>query len=353
MKHIMMVVLVIVIFSACGVDNKVEENAMKDKEILEKDIVLDEIWLAGGCFWGVEAYMTKIEGVVDVTSGYANGSKKNPSYKEVVAGSGHAETVHVTYDTNRVSLEKLLIYYFKVVDPTSLNKQGNDVGVSYRSGIYYKNEKDVNIINKIIASEQKKYSSPIVTEVLKLDGYYLAEDYHQDYLDKNPNGYCHIDFSKLDEEVVIVDKEEYEKPSIPELKELLTDEQYKVTQENSTELAFSGEYWDKNELGIYVDIVTGEPLFTSTAKFDSDCGWPSFYEPITEEVITYNSDTSFNMDRTEVRSRVGDSHLGHIFEDGPEEYGGLRYCINSASIRFIPLDKMDVEGYGEYKSLVK
>jgi len=316
-------------------------------------VVVEEIWLAGGCFWGVEAYMARIDGVIDVTSGYANGNTQNPRYNDVLAGSGHAETVHVTYNTNRVSLEELLIYFFKVVDPTSLNKQGNDRGISYRSGIYYKNEKDVPIIQRVMEKEQERYIKSIVTEVEQLDGFYLAEAYHQDYLEKNPDGYCHIDFKRLEEEVIIVNAEDYKKLSDLEIKEKLTDEAYKVTQENGTETAFSTENWDNYAPGLYVDVVTGEPLFTSTAKYKSGCGWPSFYEPIIEEVVTYTIDESFNMQRKEVRSRVGNSHLGHVFEDGPKEHGGLRYCINSVAIRFIPLDEMEIEGYGQYIELIK
>lgn len=382
-NYIIITIISLLVFSACSVkpvdtdltvSNKVEamdttvsEHTVSSKLVppsnskfidnpnlnvdFEED-TLDEVWLAGGCFWGVEAYMARIYGVYDVTSGYANGDTDSPTYQDVLGGSGHAETVHVVYDKSKVSLETLLTYFFKVVDPTSLNKQGNDIGTSYRSGIYYKNESDLEVINSVIEKVQERYSNPVVTEVLALDGYYLAETYHQDYLEKNPNGYCHIDFDKLEEEVIIIDPNDYKKPSDQVLKETLTEEQYKVTQENVTEHAFGNTYWDTYEKGLYVDVATGEPLFTSTAKYESGCGWPSFYEPIVEEVIVYNEDISFNMKRTEVRSRAGDSHLGHVFEDGPKEHGGLRYCINSASIRFVPFDDMEAEGYGYLKSVV-
>lgn len=311
-----------------------------------------EIYLAGGCFWGVEAYMEKIPGVFDVTSGYANGNTLNPTYEEVIySGTGHAETVHVTYDASKVDLTTLLIYYFKVIDPTSLNKQGNDRGTQYRTGIYYTNEEDLKAIQTVMTEEQKKYNKAFVVEVMPLENYALAEDYHQDYLAKNPNGYCHIDLSLAEEP--IINMADYIKPDDATLKKVLTDLQYDVTQKGSTERAFSNLYWDTYDKGIYVDVVTGEPLFSSTDKYDSMCGWPSFTKPIIPEVVTYHEDTSFNMVRIEVRSRSGDSHLGHVFEDGPADRGGKRYCINSASIKFIPYEEMEALGYAYLKSYIQ
>ncbi len=314
---------------------------------------LNTIWLAGGCFWGIEAYMARIYGVADVTVGYANGKTEDPSYEEVISGSGHAETVQVSYDPEKVTLDQLLAYFFRVVDPTSVNKQGNDRGSQYRSGIYYQDEVDRLVIESAIAKEQKNYDKEIVTEVMPLEGYYLAEEYHQDYLEKNPNGYCHVDFKNLEEEVIVIDENKYKKPSDEALKEKLTDIQYRVTQLSDTERAFSNEYWDNKDAGIYVDVATGEPLFTSLDKYDSGCGWPSFTKPIVDEVVHYDEDTKFNMVRTEVRSRAGDSHLGHVFDDGPADKGGKRYCINSASIVFIPQNEMEAEGYGYLLSLFK
>lgn len=303
-----------------------------------------DIYLAGGCFWGVEAYMARIEGVYDVTSGYANGDTDNPTYEDVLyKETGHAETVHVVYDAFVVDLSALLKYYFRVIDPTSVNKQGNDVGSQYRTGIYYVNTEDEEIIKRFIAAEQLKFKDPIAVEVERLDDFTLAEEYHQDYLEKNPNGYCHIDLDLAYEP--LIDPRDYPKPSDAVLKKILTEAQYRVTQNNETEYAFSNEYWDLFEPGLYVDVATGEPLFSSRDKYDSACGWPSFTKPIAAEVVTYHEDTSYNMIRTEVRSRAGDSHLGHVFEDGPKERGGKRYCINSASIRFIPLADMANEGY--------
>ncbi|PSL41475.1 peptide methionine sulfoxide reductase msrA/msrB [Planomicrobium soli] len=316
---------------------------------------LEDVWLAGGCFWGVEAYMSRVYGVYDVTSGYANGSTKNPTYEEVTRkNTGHAETVHVRYDPERVDLEKLISQYFVIIDPTILNQQGNDRGEQYRTGIYYKNEEDRAVIDKVAAKEASKYDDPIVTEVEPLEHYYLAEEYHQDYLEKNPDGYCHIEFDSLEDQDIpaLIDPAKYPKPSDEVLKEKLTEAQYNVTQNDDTETAYSNEYWDNYEPGIYVDVATGEPLFSSADKYDSQCGWPSFTKPIEPNVVTKHKDSSFNMVRIEVRSRSGDSHLGHVFEDGPKDKGGLRYCINSASILFIPQEEMDEAGYGYLKSIL-
>ena len=289
-------------------------------------------------------------GVKDATVGYANGKTTDTNY-QLIHGTDHAETVHVKYDTNKISLEKLLKYYFQVIDPTSVNKQGNDRGRQYRTGIYYTDSKDKNIILKEIGEQQKKYNDKIQVEVEPLKNYILAEEYHQDYLKKNPNGYCHIDLEQANN--VIIDPNDYPKPSDKELQSKLTPLQYSVTQKKNTEHSFSNEYWDNHEAGLYVDITTGEPLFSSKDKYDSGCGWPSFTKPIIKEVVTYQEDTSFNMIRTEVLSRSGKAHLGHVFNDGPKDKGGLRYCINSASIKFIPLKNMEKEGYGYLVNLIK
>ncbi len=305
---------------------------------------LKEIHLAGGCFWGLESYMSRVHGVKDVVSGYANGTTKNPTYQDVTHGdSGHAETVKVTYDAKRVDLDTLLRYYLRVVDPISINKQGNDVGKQYRTGIYYQTAAEKTVINRRLARLQKDYQQPIAIEVLPLDSFYLAEEYHQDYLDKNPNGYCHIDLTAARD--TLISPVLYSLPTDQAIKSSLSDLQYRVTQNGDTERSFSNEYWDHFADGIYVDIVSGEPLFSSNDKFKSGCGWPSFSRPIDPEVVTYQKDTSFNMVRTEVRSRVANAHLGHVFEDGPIELGGLRYCINSAAIRFVAIEDMASEGY--------
>ena len=200
------------------------------------------------------------------------------------------------------------------------------------------------MIEQALAQLQTKYKKPVQVEVQPIKNYIVAEEYHQDYLKKNPNGYCHIDITKADEPVI--DEKDYPKPSDAELKAKLTPLQYSVTQNKHTERSFSNEYWDNFQPGIYVDVTTGEPVFSSNDKFESGCGWPSFTKPIAKEVVHYQTDNSFNMQRTEVLSRAGNAHLGHVFDDGPKDKGGLRYCINSASIKFIPLAEMEKAGYG-------
>nr|WP_288916482.1 peptide-methionine (R)-S-oxide reductase MsrB [uncultured Lachnoanaerobaculum sp.] len=313
---------------------------------------MNTIYLAGGCFWGVEGYFKRIEGVKGTTCGYANGRTENPSYEDVCRhDTGHAETVKVDFDDEVISLEDLLIYYFRIIDPVSVNKQGNDVGTQYRTGIYYTDESQLPVIKAAIEREQRKYNEKIAVEVLPIENFYSAEEYHQDYLDKNPNGYCHINLSLADEP--IVRSEKYKRKNDDELKESLTPLQYDVTVNAATERPFDNEFNSNFERGIYVDITSGEPLFFSTDKFESGCGWSSFSKPIQKDLVKYSEDLSLGRRRIEVRSNAADAHLGHVFDDGPSELGGLRYCINSAALRFIPFDKMDEEGYGYLKKYVE
>jgi len=302
-----------------------------------------EIYLAGGCFWGLEEYFSRIEGVEETTVGYANGQVETTSY-QLIHQTDHAETVHLIYDEKRVSLREILLYYFRVIDPLSVNKQGNDVGRQYRTGVYYTNQADKAVIEQVFAEQEKQLGQKIAVELEPLRHYVLAEDYHQDYLKKNPGGYCHINVN--DAYQPLVDPGQYEKPTDVELKEQLTEEQYQVTQNSATERPFHNVYNATFEEGIYVDVTTGEPLFFAGDKFESGCGWPSFSRPIAREVLKYYEDKSHGMERIEVRSRSGNAHLGHVFTDGPEAVGGLRYCINSAALRFIPKEKMEAEGYG-------
>lgn len=296
------------------------------------------IYLAGGCFWGTEKYLSLIKDVLSTEVGYANGKTINPTYEDVCRRrTGHAETVKVTYNPDEISLTKLLNLFFASIDPTAVNRQGNDIGSQYRSGIYFTDESDKQIILESIKDLSKIYKDPIAVEVLNLNNYYPAEEYHQKYLDKNPNGYCHIGKSTFD--IARNTQAQYSKKNKEELKKVLTPLQYEVTQNNATEPPFRNEYFDNFDEGIYVDIATGEPLFSSEDKFDSGCGWPAFSKPIDKKLVKEIIDKSHGMQRIEVRSSNGDSHLGHVFTDGPRDRGGLRYCINSASLKFIPKKK--------------
>ncbi len=320
---------------------------------------LREVFLAGGCFWGVQAFLDRVPGVAETEVGYANGSTSNPTYEEVCRGdTGHAEAVRVRYDASRLPLEKLLTAFFSIINPTSKNRQGGDFGTQYRTGVYLAGPwaaEDRAVAERVFAEEGKKHGQPLAVELEPLKSFYSAEGYHQKYLEKNPGGYCHVNFDRLKDisEAPARPKErsDYVRPSDSELREKLTDLQYRVTQNSATEAPFSSPLDKHWEPGIYVDIVTGEPLFSSTDKFDSGCGWPAFSKPIDPEVVRELMDTSHGMVRSEVRSRAGDSHLGHVFEDGPKDKGGLRYCINGASLRFIPVADLDKEGYGPYKKL--
>lgn len=302
-----------------------------------------EIYLAGGCFWGLEEFFSRISGVLQTSVGYANGQVETTNY-QLIKETDHAETVQVIYDEKAVSLREILLYYFRVIDPLSVNQQGNDRGRQYRTGIYYLEEADLPTINTVVREQELLIGRKIAVEVEKLRHYILAEDYHQDYLKKNPGGYCHIDVR--DAEKPLIDAANYEKPSQAVLRESLSEESYRVTQEAATEAPFSNAYDQTFEEGIYVDITTGEPLFFAKDKFASGCGWPSFSRPISKELIHYYQDLSHGMERIEVRSRSGNAHLGHVFTDGPQELGGLRYCINSASLRFIAKVEMEEAGYG-------
>ena len=308
-----------------------------------KEDEMAEIYLAGGCFWGLEEYFSRISGVLQTSVGYANGQVETTNY-QLIKETDHAETVQVVYDEKVVSFREILLYYFRVIDPLSVNQQGNDRGRQYRTGIYYKDEEDLPTINTVVREQELLIGRKIAVEVEKLRHYILAEDYHQDYLKKNPGGYCHIDVR--DAEKPLIDAANYEKPSQAVLRESLSEESYRVTQEAATEAPFSNAYDQTFEEGIYVDITTGEPLFFAKDKFASGCGWPSFSRPISKELIHYYQDLSHGMERIEVRSRSGNAHLGHVFTDGPRELGGLRYCINSASLRFIAKDEMEEAGYG-------
>jgi len=323
----------------------------RDGTYVKKDGV-DVIYLAGGCFWGTEKLMQSIDGVVEATSGYANGEEGvTPDYYSV-SDTGFKETVRVEYRQDTVSLDAILFAYFRSIDPTLTNRQGNDQGTQYQVGIYWTDDTTKETVLRIAEVEKGRYDT-FAVEIEPLKNFYNAEDYHQDYLTKNPGGYCHVSIEEIQlAEHMIVDPADYKRPSAEEIKAALTDEQYAVTQAGATEPPFQNAYWDNHEKGIYVDIVTGEPLFSSSDKFDSGTGWPSFSKGIDENALVLSSDLSMGMVRTEVRSRAGNSHLGHAFYGEDESPSGVRFCINSAALNFVAYGDMDAQGYGYLKEYV-
>lgn len=355
-----------------GCGSPAVSSAEMPHEIVQKNMPTDgqkEIYLAGGCFWGTELYTSLVYGVVSAESGYANGATSHPSYREVCSGSGHAETVHIVYDPAKVSLDQLLLAFYDSIDPTAKDRQGNDIGRQYRSGIYYvpnadgAESADAAVIRASLDALQRRIGKPIAIEMGAIVNFYRAEDDHQEYLVKNPNGYCHISpalIAQMREKRAAAEREAeakplrtFAKPSDEELKARLTGMQYAVTQQKATEPAFRNEYDHEFREGIYCDITTGEPLFISADKYDSGCGWPAFSRPIDSALIAEHEDRSYGMVRTEVTAAGSGAHLGHVFDDGPAATGGLRYCINSASLRFIPKEDMEAEGYGDYLYLLE
>ncbi|WP_088044309.1 peptide-methionine (S)-S-oxide reductase MsrA [Bacillus sp. EAC] len=304
---------------------------------------------AGGCFWCMVKPFDKEDGILKVMSGYTGGEKENPTYEEVCTHmTGHYEAVQITFDPEVYPYEKLLALFWQQIDPTDAGGQFHDRGSSYKTAIFYHNEtqKEQALASKEEIEKSGVFKKPIVTEILPAKPFYEAEEYHQHYYKKHPLRY-QLYYKGSGRQRFL---KEHWKTGQEELKKKLTPIQYSVTQEDATEPPFRNEFWDHKEKGIYVDIVSGVPLFSSIDKFDSSCGWPSFTKPILKGEIEEKKDYSHGMMRIEVRSAEADSHLGHVFDDGPGPEG-LRYCINSASLKFIPYEKMDEEGYGNYKSI--
>jgi peptide methionine sulfoxide reductase msrA/msrB len=337
----------------------------------------DTATFAGGCFWTMEHAYDHLPGVVSATSGFMGGTTKNPTYAQVVEGTtGHLEAVQVVYDPAKASYETLLRAFWHTIDPFQADGQACDTGPNYHTAIFVRDPEQRRAASVSRQQVKERFGRDVATQILTAGPFYPAERYHQDFAEKNPERYGMYrtgcgrdrqlraiwgdDAGVVGREISLKSGSEGRyamhtvkpKPSDADLRRMLTPLQYEVTQHEATERAFQNEFWDNHKDGIYVDVVSGEPLFSSLDKYDSRTGWPSFTRPLEPANVMEKSDHSLLMERTEVRSTHAGSHLGHVFNDGPRPTG-LRYCINSASLRFVPVERLESEGYSQYLALFK